>query len=88
MRWLFDWEIAWELTWAIVLLTVVPIGFGLWLDRRAHITPLGTLAGVILGMVALSWYVRYRWGTLANTTSPRGHDFHRDVKEERSCDDC
>jgi len=88
VRWLFELELAWELAWAIVLLTFGPIGLGLWLDRRAHITPLGTLAGVIVGLVASVGYVRHRWRALANVESPRGHDFHRDVKEERSCDDC
>ncbi len=88
MRWLFELELAWELAWGIVLLTAGPIGLGLWLDRHVHTTPLGTLVGLLLVPVALRWYLRHRWRSLTDTVSPRGHDFHRDVKEERSCDDC
>lgn len=50
MRWMWDWEYAWRLTWFIVLATVVPLGLGLWLDRRWGTMPFLTLAGVMVGL--------------------------------------
>lgn len=50
VRWLQDIGQAWELAWLIVLLTGIPVGAGVWLDRRWGTAPLFALIGVILGV--------------------------------------
>ncbi|RME46525.1 MAG: AtpZ/AtpI family protein [Chloroflexi bacterium] len=60
VRWLWDFERAWELAWLIVVLTVGPLGAGVWLDRRLGTTPFFSLVGIGVGVVLTVQAVKRR----------------------------
>jgi ATP synthase protein I len=43
---------ALELAWVVALSTLIPLGIGLWLDKRFGTAPWLTLAGMVVGVVA------------------------------------
>jgi F0F1-type ATP synthase assembly protein I len=42
---------ALELAWVVVISTLIPLGLGLWLDKRYHTAPWLTLVGMVIGVV-------------------------------------
>lgn len=43
---------ALELAWVVALSTLIPLGIGLWLDKRFGTAPWLTLVGMVIGVVA------------------------------------
>jgi F0F1-type ATP synthase assembly protein I len=43
---------AWQLSWTIALTILIPLGAGLWLDRRLGTAPLFVFVGAIIGILA------------------------------------
>ncbi|MCC7352649.1 MAG: AtpZ/AtpI family protein [Anaerolineae bacterium] len=43
---------ALELAWVVALSILIPLGIGLWLDRRFDSAPWLTLVGMVVGVVA------------------------------------
>lgn len=41
-----------QLGWVVAFSTLIPLGIGLWLDRRFGAAPLFTLIGALVGIVA------------------------------------
>ncbi len=41
-----------QLAWVVAFATLIPLGAGLWLDRRLGTAPLFTLIGALIGVVA------------------------------------
>ncbi len=43
---------ALELAWVVALSTLIPLGIGLWLDKRFGTAPWLTLVGMVIGVAA------------------------------------
>jgi F0F1-type ATP synthase assembly protein I len=41
-----------QLSWVVAFATLIPLGIGLWLDRRFGTAPLFILIGALVGIVA------------------------------------
>jgi hypothetical protein len=42
----------WQIGWMVALALFLPLGLGLWLDRRLDAAPLFVLAGALAGILA------------------------------------
>lgn len=41
-----------QLGWVVALATLIPLGLGIWVDRRLETAPLFILVGAIIGILA------------------------------------
>lgn len=77
-----------QMGWVVALATLIPLGAGIWLDRRLGTAPLFILIGALIGIIAgTAGTVRIATRTielLGRPPAEAGEPDHDDGKEDQA----
>ena len=81
-------SLALNLSWTMVFSLLIPLLFGIWLDKRLNTTPLFILIGTLLGVLAATVGVaRMVLRTFPQTVTPRAEDGDSDSQAEANSEE-